>query len=236
MPIRGFVVVKWEQMPIRDSRQDRVETQMTLIPEQQGQPKFKAGSKAALFLELAKPNANGFSRRVYVTEFQGEHDKLRFGNGGDWCRSDGSLAKYYNIERHQAKGKIDYVRLHGFNKNPIEKPIPKAVRDELVDKRCAILDVGNVQIDHKDGRRDDPRLNDSSKVTIEDFQPLSQAANVAKRAHCFECRVTGRRYDATRLGYAVSQFEGDGVYRGSCIGCYWHDPFAFNRAVSQSPG
>ena len=202
-------------------------------PQDNGeQPKFRAGSKAAMFLELAKPNANGFSEAVYVTKFQGKYEKLRFGNGGDWCRSDGSLAKYYNIERHKSKGKIDFVRLHGYNKNPIEKPIPNSVREQLIDRRCAVLDVGSIQIDHKDGRRDDPRLNDASRVTVEDFQPLSQAANVAKRAHCNACRETGHRYDATRLGYHVAQFEGNGTYRGSCVGCYWHDSFAFNQAVS----
>ncbi len=34
-------------------------------------PKFKKGSKASLYLELAKPDELGFSRPVSVEEFEG---------------------------------------------------------------------------------------------------------------------------------------------------------------------
>ena len=67
---------------------------------------------------------------------------------------------------------------------------------------------------------------------LDDFQPLSKAANNAKRQHCKRCRETGRRFDAKRLGYRVSQFKGNGVYNGMCVGCYWHDPKRFNCEVS----
>lgn len=50
-------------------------------------------TKAELFIELAKPNAEGYSRWVYVSEFIGIYEKLKFGNGGDWCRSSSPLAK-----------------------------------------------------------------------------------------------------------------------------------------------
>ena len=81
------------------------------------QPKFQEGSKAALFLELAQPDDLGFSPAVSVAEFTDQYAKLQFGNGGDWIRQDGSLAKHYNIRRHpEGKGKITHVELQGFRK------------------------------------------------------------------------------------------------------------------------
>ena len=197
------------------------------------QPKFQEGSKAALFLELAQPDDLGFSPAVSVAEFTGQYAKLQFGNGGDWIRQDGSLAKHYNIRRHpEGKGKITHVELQGFRKVVIQKPIPQGIRQEVTADRCVVLATGSTQCDHKDGRLDDPRLSDINLVTIDDFQPLSRAANDAKRQHCIECRDTGNRFDAKRLGYSVSQVRGDGKYNGTCVGCYWHDPMFFNAEVS----
>ena len=184
-------------------------------------------SKAELFLELAKPNSKGFSRPVYVSEFVGKYARLKTTNGGDWCRSDGSLGRRFNLRREIVKGKIYFIELHGFNKKPIGKCIPSWIRQALDGKRCVVLGISRVEIDHKDGRLDDPRLNDVKQLRIDDFQPLSKAVNKAKRQHCKECRATNLRFDATRLGFLKAQVEGDGDYRGSCVGCYWHDPQYF---------
>ena len=192
----------------------------------------RRGTMAWLFLELAQPDELGFSRRVGIEEFVGRYERLRLGNGGSWCRDDGPLAKKYNIRRHKARGRITAVELQGFKKVPIEKPIPAWIRQKLQNERCAVLDVSNVEIDHKDGRRDDPRLADPERVTLDDFQPLSKAANNAKRQHCKVCRETNQRYDAKRLGFPVSQSRGNGVYNGTCVGCYWHDPKAFVKAAA----
>ena len=195
----------------------------------------RAGSKAALFFELAQPDEDGFTRKVSIDEFTDKYEILRFGNGGDWVRDDGTLGKRFNIRRHkEGSGRaITAVELQGYKKMPIEKPIPEWIRQELQDKRCVILGTSSVEIDHKDGRRDDPRLADSSRVTLDDFQPLSKAANNAKRQHCKNCRDTDERFDARRLGFLIAQFKGNGQYNGTCIGCYWHDPVAFRQAISK---
>ena len=77
-------------------------------------------------------------------------------------------------------------------------------------------------------------MSDATLVTLDDFQPLSKAANDAKRQHCVECRETGFRFDAKRLGYQVSQVRGNGFYNGTCVGCYWHNPIFFNKEVSRN--
>ena len=56
-------------------------------------------TKAELFLELAKPDQDGFSRVVPTSEFTGEYASLLFGNGAGWARDDGGLAKRFNIRR-----------------------------------------------------------------------------------------------------------------------------------------
>lgn len=195
--------------------------------------KPRPGTKPALFLKLARPDDEGFSRKVFVSEFTGKYDRLQFGNGGDWCRDDGTLGKHYNIVRHKTGNKITAVELQGRKKQSVDKPIPKPIRDRIIVQRCAVLAIGqNIQADHRDGRRDDPRLSDPGKVTIHDFQPLSQAVNSAKRQHCKVCRETNQRFDATQLGYSRAQIKGNGEYRGTCVGCYWHDPIRFNRDIS----
>ena len=198
-------------------------------------PKFRKGSKASLYIELAEPDDLGFSRPVSVGEFEGKYESLKFGNGGDWIRRDGRLARHYNIRRHpEGRGKITHVELQGFKKVPVtEKPIPKHIGEQIKSQRCVVLGTSNPECDHKDGRLDDPRLSDANRVTIDDFQPLSKAANDAKRQHCLDCRDTGQRFDAKRLGYSVSQVRGNGWYNGTCVGCYWHDPIFFNQEVSK---
>ena len=205
------------------------------MSDNQQMDKYQKGSRPWLFVELAAPNSQGFSRRVSVAEFTGEYDKLVFTNGCDLIRKDGSLARHYNIRRHpEGKGKVTHIELQGFKKVAIQKPIPQSIRIQITSTRCAVLATSSTQCDHKDGRLDDPRLSDASKVTLEDFQPLSQAANNAKRQHCRECRETGIRFDAQRLGYSVGQVLGDGKYNGTCVGCYWHDPPFFNSEVSRN--
>ena len=60
---------------------------------------MKKETKTSLFLELAQPDENGISRWVSVTEFVGKYASLKFGNGANWTRSDGNLAKKYILER-----------------------------------------------------------------------------------------------------------------------------------------
>ncbi|MBC6436548.1 MAG: hypothetical protein GDA52_00095 [Rhodobacteraceae bacterium] len=42
----------------------------------------KKHSTADLFLQLAQPDDQGFSRKVGVEEFIGPYERLRMGNGG----------------------------------------------------------------------------------------------------------------------------------------------------------
>lgn len=195
---------------------------------------FKKGSKPFLFFELAKPDKNGDSRKVLVSEFEAKYESLKFGNGGDWCRSDGSLAKKFNLERFKEKGAIVAVQLFGYNeKNQISKQIRNDIVKSISSQKCAVLLISNVEVDHKDGRRDDYKNFITENQLEGHFQPLSKAPNNAKKQHCKNCRKTNVRFDAKLLGYSKSTWCGDINYRGTCKGCYWYDINEFNQQISK---
>jgi hypothetical protein len=166
---------------------------------------MKKVSKVSLFLELAKPDETGNSRKVLVSEFVDKYDVLKFGNGGSWCRDDQSLAKKYIIERFKDGNSIVAIQLFGFNtKKKIQKQIRSDIAKEISSQKCATLHIGNVEVDHKDGHRDDYENLKLENQKLEDFQPLSPAVNKAKRQHCKVCRETKQRFDARVLGFAKS--------------------------------
>ena len=193
----------------------------------------KPPRRAALFLELAKPDEFGFSREVSVEEFVGKYACLKTTNGNDWARKNSYLDRKYIVDKiSKGKGnKITHIKLWGPNKAPNGRQVSSAIRKEIRKRKCAVLHVSSIEVDHKDGRYDDPNVIDLEKQKIDDFQALSKCVNMAKRQHCKVCRGTGKRFDARLLGYKVGQVNGNGEYRGTCIGCYWHDPVRFNSSL-----
>ncbi len=65
--------------------------------------------------------------------------------------------------------------------------------------RVAILKTLNIEVDHKDGRKDDLRVSDSNAQTFDDFQALCKACNDKKRQICKKCKESGYRFDATKI-------------------------------------
>ncbi|MEZ4779841.1 MAG: restriction endonuclease [Flavobacteriaceae bacterium] len=200
-------------------------------------------TKTELFLDLAKPNKNGFSRWVYTTEFIGDYKDLQLGNGGSWCRASSSLAKRFLIEFDKSKtsgNSIDAIRLVGFN---LEKTFNQNIRQDIKDfyknQNCVMLGInGNsentkIEIDHKDGRKDNHRISDTKTQKLSDFQPLTKAANDAKRQICKRCKETNLRWNAKNLkGNPYPFYEGDEKYTKElgCIGCYQYDPVAYRKS------
>ena len=80
--------------------------------------------------------------------------------------------------------------------------------------------------------KNEDRVMRNEEQRLEDFQPLSKAANDAKRQFCKECRRTGIRYDAKLLGYTMSYYQGGAEHNfeeDACVGCYWYDPLEFKK-------
>ena len=198
-------------------------------------------TKIELFLKLAKPNENGVSRWVSVDEFVGEFKELKLGNGGSWCRKSSALAKKYIVEfdKTQSTGNsIDAIRLNGFNET-FNQAISSEIKKYYKYKPCVMLGIigtsenTKIEIDHKEGTKNSQRVSNISTQKLEDFQPLTKAANDAKRQICKRCQETDKRFDATCIkGFPMPYYRGNSSLKESgCIGCYQYDPVAYREEL-----
>ncbi|MDE6604866.1 MAG: restriction endonuclease [Clostridia bacterium] len=196
-------------------------------------------TKTELFIQLAQPNESGVSRWVEISEFKGEYACLTFGNGASWARKESILAKKYIIEfdKEQTRGNgIDRIRLNGFNNGDFSQYIRADIKKAIKARRCVVLGTSNPEVDHKNGMKNEGRVMRNEDQRLEDFQPLSKAANDAKRQFCKECRQTRVRYDAKRLGYPISFYCGGATHNfeeNACEGCYWYDPLEFKKHLME---
>lgn len=199
----------------------------------------KKKTKVELFEELAEIDDDGYSRWVSVNEFVGKYQGLQLLNGAGWSRDDGPFGKKYIIERNKnitPGNKTDAIRTIGFNNGNYTQHIRADIKKIIKSKRCVILGTSNPEVDHKNGMKNDNRVmcNEDQKLT--DFQPLSKAANDAKRQFCKECKKSGIRYDAKKLGYPMSYYKGGSKHNGeenACIGCFWFDPIEFRKHLKE---
>ena len=193
-------------------------------------------TKIELFEELAQVDENGCSRWVYVTEFVDKYQGLQLLNGAGWSRDDGPFGRKYLIERDKSitpGNKTDAIRTVGFNTGKsYSSYIDSSIKTVIQSKRCVILGTSNPEVDHKNGMKNEDRVMLNENQRLEDFQPLSKAANDAKRQFCKECKRTQKRFNAKLLGYPMSYYAGTEHHNfeeNACIGCYWYDPIEFKK-------
>lgn len=196
-------------------------------------------TKTELFIKLAQPNENGVSSWVDISEFVGEYACLTFGNGASWARKESMLARKYVIEFDKSISPgngIDRIRLNGLNNGDYSQHIRADIKRTIRAQRCVVLGTSNPEVDHKNGMKNEDRVMRNEDQRLEDFQPLSKAANDAKRQYCKECRRTGIRYDAKKLGYPMSYYKGGATHNNeenACEGCYWYDPIEFKKHLQE---
>ena len=200
-------------------------------------------SKIDLFLELAQPDpSTGISRWVYAEEFKDKYSALKLGNGGSWCRGNGSLQKKYVVRLDKSLtigNKIDRIRLDGYRADDhFNQHIRSDIKEGIRQQKCVMMGVKGIsenttiEVDHKDGRKDDIRVSNLSTQQASDFQPLCGAANKIKREICRKCKATGIRWDAKNIkGNPFSFYAGDCHYteKYGCEGCYQYDPVAYRK-------
>ena len=196
-------------------------------------------TKPEKFIKLAKPNKDGISRWVSCSEFTGEFEDLKFGNGASWARKESTLAKKYIIEFDKSitpGNTIDRIRLNGYSGSSYSQHIRADIKRKISSQRCVILGTSKPEVDHKNGMKNEDRVMQNEEQKLSDFQPLSKAANDAKRQFCKECRKTGIRFDAKRLGYPMSYYQGNENVSNDencCVGCFWYDPIEFRKHLKQ---
>lgn len=136
-------------------------------------------TKTDLFIELAQPDSEGVSRWVLSSEFVGRYVDLQLGNGGSWCRASSSLAKRFIVEFDKSLSpgnSIDAVRLAGYRREEtFSQAIRKDIKDFYKEQRCVMLGVKGfsentrIEIDHKDGRKEDWRVSNPSTQRLDVF-------------------------------------------------------------------
>lgn len=195
-------------------------------------------NKIDLFLELAKPNEEtGESRWVYVTEFVGRYKDLVLGNGFSWGRKNSRLQRIYKLELKRKGNAIIAIKLVGYNQDEhFNQNIRQDIKNAIIKRKCVMLGINGssentvIEVDHKDGRKNDMRVSDLATQKIDDFQPLCKAANDIKRQICKLCKETDKRWDAKNiLGNPYSFYEGDEQFTEGlgCKGCYQYDPVEY---------
>ena len=184
--------------------------------------------------------STGISEYVYKKEhFVGEYSDLWTKNGVDWCRRDDQLHNKYLIKKTYIGSSVNGIRTIGYNyKETFNQSIDKKIVEFYRSKKCVMLGVmgfsenTKIEIDHKDGRKEDYRVSNKESQKLEDFQPLSKAANDVKRQICKHCKVTNHRWDATNIkGNPYPFYEGDENYTEElgCVGCYQYDPVEYRK-------
>ncbi len=197
-------------------------------------------TKIELWEELAQPDENGCTRWVYVTEFVGKYQGLQLLNGAGWSRDDGTFGNKYIIERDKSitpGNKTDAIRTVGFyNGDEFSQHINAQIKRNISSQKCVILGTSKPEVDHKNGMKNEARVMKNEDQKLSDFQPLSKAANDAKRQFCKVCIQTGIRYDAKQLGYPISYYFGGAKHNGeenACVGCFWYDPTEFRKHLTE---
>lgn len=197
-------------------------------------------TKIELWEKLAQPDENGVTRWVSVDEFVGEYQGLQLLNGAGWSRDDGPFGRKYIIERDKSRtpgNRTDAIRTVGFfTGNAYSSYIDPEIKKVIQSMRCVVLGTSNPEVDHKNGMKNEDRVMQNEEQRLSDFQPLSKAANDAKRQFCKECKRTGKRFDAKLLGYPMSYYAGTANHNfeeDACIGCYWFDPLEFKKHLME---
>lgn len=185
-----------------------------------------------------KPNREGFSDWFDIDALHEMFPELSARIGGNGSNMfTRQLGRDFNFDPDQSKMKdgsrIIKRRAYGLVKTRDEQyPIRKDIKNALSNKPCAVLNTrSQIEVDHKDGRKDSWLVNDIDLQSIDDFQPLHKTANIVKREVCKSCSKTNQRFDARVLGFSFGWTEGASQYQGSCKGCFWYDPVAFRSAL-----
>lgn len=193
-------------------------------------------TKIELFLQLANPNNEGVSRKIYATEFIKEYSSLRSGNGYKWPEQ---LKGKFLFERN-GSGDNWSIQLVGIDNRQVgTRLIRKDIFETIKMLNCEHtgfngISSDDIEVDHRNGRYNDLNVLNLETQKIEDFMPLTRRANLFKRGNaCGPCKQTNKRFDAKKLGYLVSFIEGDEIYNEvcGCQGCYWYSPKKFRESL-----
>ena len=157
---------------------------------------------------------------------------LNTGNGVSWCRQDTCPLK---VEKKLDGKSARWFKMLGYNTIVNRGSIRFDIFKKIQKKQCVftgLKGVKQIEVDHKNGMRNNPRVEIQKTQTLSDFQALHQIINKKKRQACKDCKNSGQRFDAKELGYPKSYIIGNERHDGSkdgCVGCLWYDVLEFRK-------
>jgi hypothetical protein len=144
---------------------------------------------------------------------------------------------------HTGGNMITHMKIYGTqnDKCMFSRSIRKNIREHFKDCVCVVCGNSKIEIDHKNGLYNDPRVWKCSTQTIEDFQPLCRHCNGQKRQSIVYSKQTGLRYPATKIPalsvFGVDYVMGDETFDENDInamrGTYWYDPVYFMEKLKE---
>ena len=130
-----------------------------------------------------------------------------------------------------------YIQFFGEGLQIIDNGIRADIRKYVCQSRCAHCGMtDNIECDHKNDLKNDPRVLNTRTQTIDDFQPLCGRCNKYKRSFLTKLKQTGNRQSAIELGYMIDFTIGDETLDKNdpmwYIGTYWGDCLAFKNKLT----
>ena len=154
-------------------------------------------------------------------------------------RSGSAFRKNYNIEllkEGRGNKNTHFIYWGPREDDGLRQTIRPDIRKKLSKLPCVFTGTTTqIEVDHKDGRKDNVRVMTTATQEEDDFQPTCKTLNDIKRQVCKQCVTTGQRFDATSIGLSVPVVDGSLGYEGTCKGCYYHDPIYFRSRLTVAP-
>ena len=149
----------------------------------------------------------------------------------------------YNWESRRVNRTVVAIRTVGFDEDQLaaellkNRPISKSIYSHFKGVPCvACGSTKSLVVDHKNDLYNDSRVHSIETQTIDDFQSLCNACNLAKRAYCSKTKKTGVRQAAPHMCKMMGGqdfIEGDSTFDPTGLGLrgtFWYDVVAyFNR-------
>ena len=152
-----------------------------------------------------------------------------------------SIPKYL-LKRQNKDGKniggVKFLKFYG--KKPIipikDMGIRNDIRKTICSEPCCVCYTReNIECDHKNDLKNDPRVLNKETQTLDDFQPLCKHCNMQKKTAGQERTKTNKRIGATKYGYSVDFISGDETLDKNDpnwhIGTYWGDVLKFKKSL-----
>jgi hypothetical protein len=135
---------------------------------------------------------------------------------------------------------IFLIKVFGNKDGNSGRPIRKDIKNKLKNNSCVVCGSNsNIEIDHKNGLYNDPRVLNIKTQTIDDFQTLCKHCNDQKRQTYVWQEKNNKRYPTTLIPqfkiFNINYIYGDETYNkndiNAMVGTYWYDPIYFMQHI-----